>query len=97
MPLIRNIQGKPKPLIMHQRLAHVRTFDRAVRFWYYTFTFRYYKSPKYERARQTPEQQAELREACRNFLGSRSPNPEVAQRYQERARQSLLQKANREA
>ena len=99
MPLIRNIQGKPKPLIMHPRLARLRKIDRSVRFWFCVFTFRgmKYRLPRYERSRQTPEQQAAEREACRTFLGSRSPNPEVAQRYQERARQSLLQKANREA
>ena len=98
MRLIRNIQGEPKPLIMHPRLARVRTFDRAVRFWFCFFTFRgmKYKSPKYERSQQTPEQKAAEYEACRTFLGSRSPNPEVARRYQERARQSLLQKADRE-
>ena len=92
MPLIRNIQGKPLPLIMHRRLRLLRRFDRAVRFWFCVFTFRgmKYRLPRYERSRQTPEQQAAELEACRTFLGSRSPNPEVARRYQERARQSLL-------
>ena len=96
MPLIRNIEGKPLPLIMHQRLRRVRKFDRAARRRFCKFAGLTYKSPGYERSRKTPEQEAELREACRTFLGSRSPNLEVAQRYQERARQSLLQKANRE-
>ena len=96
MRLIRNIQGEPKPLIMHQRLVHVRKFDRTVRFWFCVFTRLEYRLPKYERSRLTPEQKAAEYEACRTFLGSRSPNPEVARRYQERARQSLLQKADRE-
>ena len=96
MRLIRNFQGEPKPLIMHPRLAHVRKFDRAVRFWFCVFTRLEYRLPRYERSRKTPEQLAARREACRAFLGSRSPNPEVARRYQERARQSLLKKANRE-
>ena len=98
MRLIRNIQGEPKPLIMHPRLLWLRKFDRAVRFWFCFFTFRgmKYRLPRYERSRKTPEQKAAEYEACRTFLGSRSPNPEVARRYQERARQSLLQKANQE-
>ena len=96
MRLIRNIQGEPKPLIMHPRLLWLRKFDRAVRFWFCVFTRLEYRLPKYERSRLTPEQKAAEYEACRTFLGSRSPNPEVARRYQERARQSLLQKANQE-
>ena len=97
MRLIRNIQGEPKPLIMHQRLLWLRKMDRAVRFWFCVFTRLEYRLPKYERSRLTPEQEAAEYEACRTFLGSRSPNTEVARRYQELARQSLLQKADRPA
>ena len=97
MRLIRNIAGEPRPLIMHPRLRRVRKFDRAVRYRFHRFIGTDYRSPRYERSKKTPEQQAEVREACRNFLGSRSPNPQVAAKYRERARQALLRDAQPKA
>ena len=97
MRLIRNISGEPKPLIMHPRLRRVRAFDRAVRHRFHRIIGTDYRSPRYERSRLTPEQDADLTEACRNFLGSRSPNPQVAAFYEKRARQALLRDANRKS
>ena len=46
--------------------------------------------PSCERPLQTSEERADLLEACRDFIGSRSPNPTLAAFYSERARRGLL-------
>ena len=90
MRLMRNEQGAPPPLILHQRLWRVRALDRAARYWLCRLTGSEYRLPRYERASKTAAQRAAMHEACKSFLGSRSPNEHVARHYRERVRQTLL-------
>ena len=98
MRLIRNIQGEPKPLIMHPRLLWLRKFDRAVRFWFCFFTFRgmKYKLPRYERSRKTPEQRLRSMRRAGHSWGAAHRTRKLRVAIRNAPRQSLLQNANRE-
>ena len=88
--LIRNIEGEPRPLIMHRRLHRLRVVDQHVRYRVCAMLGLKYRRPRYMYAQRTPEQEADLRLACESFLGVRSTDPRVARYYFEVGRWILL-------
>ena len=85
-PLIRNIEGEPRPLIMHRRLSWLRTVDSVVRRRVCLALGIPRRGPRYLRTRRTPEQRARTRLAIEAYLGMRSPDPRLARHYRERCR-----------
>ena len=92
--LIRNIQGEPRPLIMHPRLYWLIKLDWKVRALWAFVTRTRYKAPRYTHPMMSAEEIALERESVRNFIGGRSPNPVVARYYRERSRLALLASDN---
>ena len=90
MRLIRNIEGEPRPLIMHPRLFWVREADSFVRDLFCNILGRYSRRPRYMTAEQTPEQHARTLLACEAFMGAMSPEPRLARYYLERSRLGML-------
>ena len=88
-PLIRNIEGEPRPLIMDARAARMRMLDTRIRRCFYKLLRRPYRRPAYRTAKRTPEQDMRTKLAIESFLGRHSPDPETVRYFQERAR--LLQ------
>ena len=94
MRLIRNIEGEPRPLVLHRRLHRLRVIDQHVRFSVCKVLGLQYHRPRYMNAQRTPEQEADLRLACESFLGVRSTDPRVARYYFEVGRWILLASPN---
>ena len=92
--LIRNIYGEQPPLIMHRRLYWLVKIDRKARAVWAFVTRTPYKWPLYTHPQMSAEELALEREAVRNYIGGRSPNPVVARYYRERSRQALLASDN---
>ena len=88
--LIRNIEGEPRPLILHRQLHRLRVIDQHVRFAACKVLGLQYRWPRYMYAQRTPEQEAHLRLACESFLGIPSTDPRVARYYFEVGRWILL-------
>ena len=88
-PLIRNIEGEPRPLIMDARAARMRMLDTRIRRCFYKLLRRPYRRPAYRTAKRTPEQDMRTKLAIESFLCRRSPDQRRARYFQERAR--LLQ------
>ena len=88
--LIRNIEGEPRPLILHRQLHRLRVIDQHVRFAACKVLGLQYRWPRYMDAQRTPEQEAHRRLACESFLGVRSTDPRVARYYFEVGRWILL-------
>ena len=93
--LIRNIEGEPRPLVLHRRLHRLRVIDQHVRHRVCAMLGLKYRWPRYVYAERTPEQEADLILACESFLGVRSPDPRVARYYFEIGRWILLAKPER--
>ena len=92
--LIRNIQGEPRPLIMHPRLYWLVKLDWKARAMWALVTRTRYRHPRYARPLMSAAERAQQRESIRNFVGGRSPNPVVARYYRERSRLALLASDN---
>ena len=91
-PLIRNIQGKPRPLIMHRRLQWLRAVDEYVRYRVRRALGLAYRRPRYLTPQRTPEQERRRLLTVEAFVGRHSPDPRLVRYYDERAR--LLRLAN---
>ena len=85
-PLIRNIQGKPRPLIMHRRLFWLRSLDRRVRYRVCRMLGLQFHRPRYMTQRRTPEQRTWMLLAVEAFVGAHSPDPRLVRYYEERRR-----------
>ena len=92
--LIRNIEGEPRPLILHRRLHRLRVIDQYVRYRACMMLGLQYRRPRYLNAQRTLEQEADLMLACESFIGVRSPDPRVARYYFEIGRWILLASPN---
>ncbi len=66
--LVRNIEGEPRPLIVHRRLFWLRYLDRRVRYAGCKVLGLQFRGPRYMAPRRTPEQDAETRLAIESFL-----------------------------
>ena len=85
-PLIRNIQGKPRPLIMHRRLSWLRALDRRVRHRVRGMLGLQFHRPRYMVPRRTPEQRTRTLLAVEAYVGTHSPDPRLVRYYDERRR-----------
>ena len=90
--LIRNIEGEPRPLIMHRRLYRLRVLDRRVRLAVCKAMGWQYRGPRYMAPQRTPHQDAETRLAIEAYVGQRSPDPRLVRYFSERTR--LMQLAD---
>ena len=90
--LIRNIEGEPRPLIMHRRLYRLRVLDRRVRLAVCKAMGWQYRGPRYMAPQQTPHQDAETRLAIEAYVGQSSPDPRLVRYFSERTR--LMQLAD---
>ena len=85
-PLIRNIQGKPRPLIMHPRMFWLRSLDRRLRYRACRMLGLQFRRPRYMTPSRTPAQEARTRLAVEAFAGAHSPDPRLVRYYSERRR-----------
>ena len=90
MRLIRNIEGEPRPLIMHPRLFWVREADCFVRDGVRRRLGLPWRAPRYMAVERTPEQRADALLACEAFIGAHSPDPRLARYYSELRRLGVL-------
>lgn len=93
-PLIRNIQGKPRPLIMHRRLYWLRSLDRRVRYRVCRTLGLQFRRPRYMVPRRTPEQRTRMLLAVEAFVGAHSPDPRLVRYYDERRRLMRLARSD---
>ena len=90
--LIRNIEGEPRPLIMHPRLYWLRSIDRRLRYHACRAMGWRFRAPRYMSPRQTPEQRMLTHLAIEAYVGVRSPDPRLVRYFSERTR--LMQLAD---
>ena len=90
MRLIQNIYGEPPPLIMHQRLRLVRIVHIKMRFIIGALFGREPSLPRYWRSNKSPEQQKQVRDACREFIGGHSASPKIAHEHKMKSWEALL-------
>ena len=90
MRLIRNVYGEPASLIMRPRLRLARTLHLKLRFAIQSLFGREPSLPRYWRSEMSPEQQQQVREACREFIGGHSSDPVIAHDHKKRSRDALM-------
>lgn len=91
--LFRRVPGEQPPLILHRRLSWVRSTHVTIRFAILSLMRKELSLPFYERPpKRTPEEQQQLLDACENFIGGRSKEPQLANFYRERSRRAILER-----